>query len=466
MINRNKTSERIEQSDCKKEHILDNNTGDETQEYYYIEEQHETSCNSDIYESIEVQAVKPTHCASTHLSFKSWPGKRLTCFIFGFLLLGVIVGMTAFMLLKNNSQDPDQQNTQAQVTPCTSSPCLNNGECKVQKDSYQCHCPVGFNGTECQETPCSREPCFYNGKCTELGNLPTCACSDGYNGSRCEVTPCHSSPCSNGGECTPTGSSFECSCPTGYFGKQCQGTPCHSSPCLNRGTCKPTGSSFVCSCPIGYSGKQCERTPCHSSPCLNRGTCNPSGSSFVCSCQTGYSGKQCQITPCHSSPCLNVGRCTSTYSGFVCSCKTGFSGNRCQIRPQCPYGWKMNENKCYYFSSGSTNWYSAKSNCQRRSSMLAEVTTRSKMRFLRTNAQVNGETFWLGGSDQAYEGLWRWTTSRQSFTVTDWHTRTIHEPNNLDGNEDCLNIHKKLDFEWNDDKCSNHYRFICEKSLI
>ncbi|CAG2252097.1 unnamed protein product [Mytilus edulis] len=394
IINRNKTSERIEQSDCKKEHILDNNTGDETQEYYYIEEQHETSCNSDIYESIEVQAVKPTHCASTHLSFKSWRGKRLTCFIFGFLLLGVIVGMTAFMLLKNNSQDPDKQNTQAQVTPCTSSPCLNNGECKVQKDTYQCECPVGFNGTECQETPCSREPCFYNGTCTELGNLPTCACSDGYNGSRCEVTPCHSSPCSNGGECTPTGSSFECSCPTGYFGKQCQGTPCHSSPCLNRGTCKPTGSSFVCSCPIGYSGKQCE------------------------------------------------------------------------IRPQCPYGWKMNENKCYYFSSGSTNWYSAKSNCQRRSSMLAEVTTRSKMRFLRTNAQVNGETFWLGGSDQAYEGLWRWTTSRQGFTVTDWHTRTIHEPNNLDGNEDCLNIHKKLDFEWNDDKCSNHYRFICEKSLI
>lgn len=36
------------------------------------------------------------------------------------------------------------------VTPCTSSPCLNNGECKVQNDTYQCECPVGFNGTECQ----------------------------------------------------------------------------------------------------------------------------------------------------------------------------------------------------------------------------------------------------------------------------------------------------------------------------
>lgn len=98
----------------KKEHILDNNTGDDTQDYYYIEVHNETCCNSDIYESIEVQAVKPTHCASTHLTFKSWRGKRLTCFLFGFLLLGVIVGMTAFMLLKNNSQDPVKQNTQAQ----------------------------------------------------------------------------------------------------------------------------------------------------------------------------------------------------------------------------------------------------------------------------------------------------------------------------------------------------------------
>ncbi|CAG2209617.1 unnamed protein product [Mytilus edulis] len=284
---------------------------------------------------------------------------------------------------------------------------------------------------------------------------------------RIRITPCHSSPCSNGGECTPTGSSFVCSCPTGYFGSQCQGTPCHSSPCLNRGTCKPSGSSFVCSCPTGYSGKQCQITPCRSSPCSNGGKCTPTGSSFVCSCPTGYFGNQCQGTPCHSSPCSNRGHASLLVAVLFVPVELDTVENNVKVfRPPCPYGWKMNENKCYYFSSESTNWYSAKSYCQRRSSMLAEVTTRSKMRFLRTNAQVNGETFWLGGSDQAYEGLWRWTTSRQGFTVTDWHTRTIHEPNNRDGNEDCLNIHKKLDFEWNDDKCSNHYRFICEKSLI
>ncbi|CAG2209620.1 unnamed protein product [Mytilus edulis] len=188
-------------------------------------------------------------------------------------------------------------------------------------------------------------------------------------------------------------------------------TPCHSSPCSNGGKCTPTGSSFVCSCPTGYFGNQCQGTPCHSSPCSTSGTCKPSGSSFVCSCLTGYSGKQCQITPCHSSPCLN-GEDAHQLTVVLCV----------PVKPD----------------SLETD---VKYHCQQRSSMLAEV-TRSEMTFLRTYAKRYGETFWLGGSDRATEGVWVWTSSGQRFTVTDWHTRTIHEPNNLDGNEDCLNIHK------------------------
>ena len=36
------------------------------------------------------------------------------------------------------------------VTPCTSSPCLNNGQCLVYDATYVCVCPKGYSGSECQ----------------------------------------------------------------------------------------------------------------------------------------------------------------------------------------------------------------------------------------------------------------------------------------------------------------------------
>jgi hypothetical protein len=51
--------------------------------------------------------------------------------------------------------------------PCTSQPCLNNGQC-VQTDvsSYQCQCPPGFDGKHCEldahvcqtQQPCGQSP--------------------------------------------------------------------------------------------------------------------------------------------------------------------------------------------------------------------------------------------------------------------------------------------------------------------
>ncbi|XP_010158777.1 PREDICTED: pikachurin-like, partial [Eurypyga helias] len=35
--------------------------------------------------------------------------------------------------------------------PCVSSPCANGGTCVPKKDSYECDCPLGFDGQHCQK---------------------------------------------------------------------------------------------------------------------------------------------------------------------------------------------------------------------------------------------------------------------------------------------------------------------------
>ncbi|CAG2224155.1 unnamed protein product [Mytilus edulis] len=151
------------------------------------------------------------------------------------------------------------------------------------------------------------------------------------------------------------------------------------------------------------NGHTTKEDACVSSPCLNGGTCVTAGCSYYCICPKGITGYKCAVTPCSSAPCLNGGTCTPTGSSFICSCAAEYFGNQCQA-------------------------------------------------------------FWLGGSDKVTEGVWVWTTSGQGFTVTNWHTRTVHEPNNSNGDEHCLDMHKNLDYEWNDDNCQNKNRFICVKT--
>ncbi|CAC5410676.1 unnamed protein product [Mytilus coruscus] len=156
-------------------------------------------------------------------------------------------------------------------------------------------------------------------------------------------------------------------------------------------------------------------------------------------------------------------------------CKMPCSGNKRQtcggpwrisIYTVCPLGWKIYGSSCYFFSRTMVTWNDAKRNCITKNSMLAEVVSYGERDFLRKRASEYAETFWLGGTDSKNEGSWIWATSQSNFIVTGWHTRLVKEPNNRGGNENCNNIHKKLDFEWNDDSCFKRYRYICEKLLV
>ncbi|XP_071177358.1 fibropellin-3-like isoform X2 [Mytilus edulis] len=215
-------------------------------------------------------------------------------------------------------------------SPCSTEPCLNNGSCTVHETSYVCSCQDGYNGTECEETPCSNQPCLNNGTCEIIGASNVCFCRDGYNGTTCEDSPCSTEPCLNNGSCTVHETSYVCSCQDGYNGTECEETPCSKQPCLNNGSCEILGASHVCVCPDGYNGTACEVTPCFGDPCLTRGTCRISGSSYLCSCLPGYTGTSCEVTPCFGDPCLNGGTCAISGSSYVCSCLPGYTGTSCE----------------------------------------------------------------------------------------------------------------------------------------
>ena len=70
------------------------------------------------------------------------------------------------------------------------------------------------------------------------------------------------------------------------------------------------------------------------------------------------------------------------------------------------------------------------------------------------------EHSWTGGSDAAKEGTWTWS-NLTPFVYTNWmkHFTRKDEPNNSDGNENCLEMRQH---GWNDQKCDELNPFVCK----
>ncbi|CAI5447733.1 unnamed protein product [Caenorhabditis angaria] len=117
----------------------------------------------------------------------------------------------------------------ATATSCSPTPCTgNNEQCNLVEGEAVCSCADGYTGTDCDmltSDPCSTEPCLQNGDCTSDSNGYTCTCDSGYYGEQCQYSgdPC-SDYCSNGGTCVLVFSETTpyCECPFEYYGKTCQ----------------------------------------------------------------------------------------------------------------------------------------------------------------------------------------------------------------------------------------------------
>ncbi len=78
-----------------------------------------------------------------------------------------------------------------------------------------------LNGGECQDALSQVEVdalCKNGGECQEPRNSHQCKCKRGYDGSYCEIqiNECSASPCRNGATCRDLIGEYKCDCPPGF----------------------------------------------------------------------------------------------------------------------------------------------------------------------------------------------------------------------------------------------------------
>ncbi|XP_029770115.1 CD209 antigen-like protein C [Terrapene carolina triunguis] len=127
------------------------------------------------------------------------------------------------------------------------------------------------------------------------------------------------------------------------------------------------------------------------------------------------------------------------------------------ICTKCPPGWQNLEKSCYFFSTSSKSWLDAKQFCTNEGSHLVIVNTKQEQTFL-SNHITEPHVYWLGLSDSAEEGEWRWLDG-SPLSVRFWGPG---EPNNVgQQGEDCGSL--RFDGKWNDATCSFTENWICER---
>ncbi|XP_050725573.1 aggrecan core protein-like [Eriocheir sinensis] len=122
----------------------------------------------------------------------------------------------------------------------------------------------------------------------------------------------------------------------------------------------------------------------------------------------------------------------------------------------CEAGWKLHGASCYHVDNDITlDWVKGQYFCLGKNADYVKITTNDELQFLR--GLVTYDT-WIGLEDRNTEGMFRWTDNSVP-VFKGWHDG---EPNNFE-NEDCTEMRKSKDFFWNDSKCSNLKRVLCQK---
>ncbi|GAB6032917.1 Fc fragment of IgE, low affinity II, receptor for (CD23) [Chamberlinius hualienensis] len=140
-----------------------------------------------------------------------------------------------------------------------------------------------------------------------------------------------------------------------------------------------------------------------------------------------------------------------------------------QTKPECPPEFIRIGSFCYFFGKTQLNWFSAYGSCKSKVAELAHPSTEEKNTQLVNYIKKNFSTFkacwWLGASDLAEEGTWIWTHDNSKLSFKNWFD---NQPDNANGDENCLSYWSDNNWGWNDLNCKIPYFetfYICEQKL-
>ena len=110
----------------------------------------------------------------------------------------------------------------------------------------------------------------------------------------------------------------------------------------------------------------------------------------------------------------------------------------------------------YTLMNEAVSWSDANAACQAAGLQLASVNSAAENALLLTAAA--GNAVWIGGTDAAIDGTWKWSPSGTPLSYTNWASG---EPNNYGRNEDCVHL-SGTSGKWNDVNCARKFKFVCE----
>uniref|UniRef100_A0A8C5BFA4 C-type lectin domain-containing protein n=1 Tax=Gadus morhua TaxID=8049 RepID=A0A8C5BFA4_GADMO len=127
---------------------------------------------------------------------------------------------------------------------------------------------------------------------------------------------------------------------------------------------------------------------------------------------------------------------------------------------ECPGGWKKFGCKCYKTSDMYQSWYKSREFCVSQGGDLVVVNSKEEMDFIGRSYVY----FWLGATDAAGEGTWRWVDGTVlSLDNPSWSGGGPQGG----GDKNCLWMAwEQSQYKWADESCETRNLGVCEQNLM